>query len=165
MARGDLAEGAVTAVHLVDRYGRLLRLVKLRTRPPGGWTREQLEDQVRARLPDLPELRVDRYTPTAAIEEHVTARNPYCTGYDCPRAAHRCDLDHNKNYPRGPTDADNLAPRCRPHHEAKTRGLVRTALSNDGTVRARMPSGLIVLTSPEPLPGYGPGEAYGPWVG
>jgi hypothetical protein len=160
LATGDLAAGATAAVHLVDRHGQLLRLVRLPGPPAGGWTRDRLQAQVRARLPALPALRVDGYAPSLPIRQHVMARNPYCTGFDCPRPAHRCDLDHGVSYPRGPTDADNLQPRCRADHEAKTRGLVHTSLSPDGTVEIVLPSGLTVRTRPEPLPGHGPGEAY-----
>ena len=65
-------------------------------------------------------------------------------------------------WPRGPTAVDNLAPRHRRHHELKTRGLVRTRLNQDGSVEHTMLTGLTVTTRPEPLPGYAPGEGYGP---
>ncbi|MGZ4638398.1 MAG: hypothetical protein ACXV2J_04990 [Actinomycetes bacterium] len=56
----------------------------------------------------------------------------------------------------------NLAPRCRRHHQLKTRGLVRTRLQPDGTLVTTMLTGLHVTTRPEPLPGFGPTEAYTP---
>jgi hypothetical protein len=151
--------GAVNVL-LVDRAGALLRVVRLPKAPPGGWTRELLDAGVTARLGALEPLSCQTYPPTVAIQEHVRARNPRCTGYDCPRRARRCDLDHDIPWPRGPTDATNLAPRCRRQHEIKTRGLVRTKLHPDGSVDTTMLTGLVVTTRPEPLPGYAPGEGY-----
>jgi hypothetical protein len=107
-------------------------------------------------------LATDGYVPTAAITEHVRAKYPRCVAYDCARVSRRCDLDHDKPWPRGPTGATNLCPRCRRHHEHKTRRLVHTTLDPDGTSTTRMLTGLTVTTRPEPLPGHGPGEGYGP---
>ncbi|MBA2768331.1 MAG: hypothetical protein H0U35_04230 [Sporichthyaceae bacterium] len=53
-----------------------------------------------------------------------------------------------------------MVPRCRRHHEHKTRRLVHTVLHGDGSVDTRMLTGIMVRTGPEPLPGYGPGEGY-----
>jgi uncharacterized protein DUF222 len=153
------SSGAVNVL-LVDWAGLLRRVVRVPAAPAGGWTRELLEGAVRVRLGDLPPLRCDGYVPTAAIDDHVRARNPWCTGYDCPRRARRCDLDHDVPWPRGPTDAANLGPRCRRQHEIKTRGLVKTRLHSDGSLDTEMLTGLVVTTRPEPLPGFAPGEAY-----
>ena len=155
------AERSAVNVLLVDHAGVLHRVVRLPKAPPGGWTRRLLDEAVRARLGDLPPLSCESYSPTVAIAEHVRARNPRCTGCDCPRRAARCDLDHDTPWPRGPTDAINLGPRCRRQHEIKTRGLVRTQLHPDGSVDHRMLTGMILTTRPEPLPGYAPGEGYG----
>jgi hypothetical protein len=157
-----LAEAGAACVLLVDWAGVLARVVRLPKAPPGGWTRQLLDAAVRARLDDLPPLRCESYAPSAAISEHVRARNPRCTGYDCPRRAGRCDLDHDVPWPRGPTEVDNLCPKCRRHHEIKTRGLVKTRLHADGSVDTLMLSGLVITTRPEPLPGYAPGEGHDP---
>jgi hypothetical protein len=111
-------------------------------------------------LPDLPDLHTDSYQPTVAITEHVRAVHPRCTAYDCARLASRCDLDHDVSWPRGPTSAANLCPRCRRHHELKTRGLLRTRLHRNGTVTTTTPLGTTITTRPEPPPGFGPGETY-----
>ena len=150
-------------VMLVDSAGALVRLVRLAKAPPGGWTRALLEAAVTARLDGLPPLCCGGYVPTVAIAEHVRARNPRCTGYDCPRKAARCDLDHDIAYPRGPTHVNNLDPRCRRQHEHKTRGLVHTRLHPDGAVETTMMlTGLVITTRPEPLPGHAPGEGHRP---
>jgi hypothetical protein len=122
--------GAVNVL-LVDWAGVLQRVVRLATPPAGGWTRQLLDAAVRARLSafDTPAgSSCESYAPTVAVSAHVQARNPRCTGYDCPRPAGRCDLDHDTPWPRGPTTVTNLAPRCRRHHEHKARGLVHTTL-------------------------------------
>jgi len=138
----------------------LTRVVRLPKAPPGGWTRTLLNAAVAARLDDLPPLRCETYAPTVVIAEQVRARNPRCTGYDCPHRAGRCDLDHDVPWPRGPTEVANLAPRHRGHHEIKTRGLVKTRLHPDGSVEHTMLTGLLVTTRPERLPGYAPGEGH-----
>ena len=160
MARTEIAAGAGTRVLLVDTAGALQRTVRLPVAPPGGWTRPELTAAGRDALPGLPELHTDGYEPTVAITEHVRAVHPRCTSYDCARVAARCDLDHDRPWPRGPTDASNLSPRCRRHHELKTRGLVRTRLHHDGSVTTTTLLGLTVTTRPEPPPGHGTGEAY-----
>jgi hypothetical protein len=86
--------------------------------------------------------------------------HPRCTSYDCARLASRCDLDHDESWPRGPTCVRNLCPRCRRHHELKTRGLLRTRLHPDGSVTTTTLLGTSITTRPEPPPGYGPGQAY-----
>ncbi len=140
-----MAATGATNVLLVDRAGVLTRVVRLPPHPPAGgpgncstgrsapdWPgRPRRGDPATGRLPALS---TESYAPTVAITEHVRARNPRCTAYDCPTRAHRCDLDHDVPWPRGPTEVDNLAPRHRRHHELKTRGLVATRLNQDGSV-------------------------------
>jgi Domain of unknown function (DUF222) len=156
----QLADSHAVNVLIVDTAGTLQRVVRLPKTPVGGWTRQLLYEAVTARLATLESLSCETYVPTMAIREHVRARNPRCTGYDCPRRARRCDLDHDVPWPRGPTDVTNLSPRCRRQHEIKTRGLVRTELRPDGSVDTTMLTGQVVTTRPEPLPGYAPGEGH-----
>jgi hypothetical protein len=159
LTAGSAGGSGAVNVLLVDRMGALVRMVRLTKATPGGWTRALLEAAVAAKLNKLPALSCPGHDPTVAIQEHVRARNPRCTGYDCPRKAARCDLDHDTAYPRGPTDVSNLDPRCRRQHEHKTRGLVRTRLHPDGAVETTMMlTGLVITTRPEPLPGHAPGE-------
>jgi hypothetical protein len=160
LARAEIEAGAATRVLLVDRDGALQRTIRLPNAPPRGWTRDLLTDQVRTALPDLPDLHTESHEPTVAITEHVRAVHPRCTSYDCARLASRCDLDHDESWPRGPTSVTNLCPRCRRHHELKTRSLVRTRLHPDGSLTTTTILGTRVTTSPEPPPGHGPGEGY-----
>jgi len=160
MARAEIDAGARTRVLLVGRDGTLQRTIRLPKAPPGGWTRDLLQGSVRKALPDLPSLHTEAHEPTAAITDHIHAVHPRCTSYDCARLASRCDLDHDESWPRGPTCVTNLSPRCRRHHELKTRALVRTRLHPDGSVTTTTRLGTTVTTRPEPLPGHGPGGAY-----
>lgn len=162
IARAETARGAALNVLLVGAAGALQRLVRLPRMPAGGWTKESVARAVRDALGDLPELTAQSYSPTVAISEHVRARHPRCGSYDCARGSRRCDLDHDRPWPRGPTSVTNLVPRCRRHHETKTRGLVQSRLDLGGSLTTTMLTGLVVTTRPEPLPGFGVGESYGP---
>ncbi|MEP6760865.1 MAG: hypothetical protein ABJA93_05825 [Sporichthyaceae bacterium] len=155
MARDGIGACVATRVLLVDGEGVLQRTIRLPEAPPGGWTRDLLVGSVRKALPDLPSLLTESYQPTVAITEHVRAVHPRCTSYDCARLASRCDLDHDQAYPRGPTCVTNLCPRCRRHHELKTRGLIHTRLHPDGSVTTTTLLGTTITTRPEPMPGHG----------
>ncbi len=78
-----------------------------------------------------------------------------------PASPSRCDLDHDESWPRGPTSVTNLCPRCRRHHELKTRGLVHTRLHPDGSLTTTTLLGTTITTQAEHPPGFGPGEATG----
>jgi hypothetical protein len=160
MARDDIVAGVATRILLVDAEGVLQRTIRLPQAPPGGWTRPDLTTAVRRAWQNLPPLHTDAYEPTVAITDRVRAVHPRCTSYDCARLASRCDLDHDTAYPRGPTSVTNLCPRCRRHHELKTRGLVNTRLHPDGSVTTTTLLGTTITTRPEPVPGHGLGEAY-----
>lgn len=168
-ARAEIAGGAGTRVLLVDGVGDdagvLRRAIRLPKAPPEGWTRPTLTAAVRAALEaGLPALQTESYVPTVAIAEHVRVVHPRCTAYDCARVSRRSDLDHDQPWPRGPTCVSNLCPRCRRHHELKTRGLLHTCLHRDGSLTTTTFFGMRVTTRPEPLPGHGLDEAYGPTV-
>jgi hypothetical protein len=159
LALDELARGTALNALLVDPAGALRRTVRLPRAPAVGWTRDSVVRAVRDRLDELPPLSAAGYSPTAAIEDHVRARNPRCVWVDCARASARCDLDHDTPWPRGPTSEANLAPRCRRHHETKTRRLVASRLQPDGAVTHTTLTGRVVTTRPEPFPGVGVGES------
>ncbi|MCZ4498613.1 MAG: endonuclease [Marmoricola sp.] len=64
-------------------------------------------------------LSTKSYQPTGAIWRYVVATNPTCAHQACDRPSVQCELDHDEPYPQGPTDTENLKPRCRRHHKAK----------------------------------------------
>ncbi len=60
-----------------------------------------------------PEL---RYRPSDELAEFVRMRDLFCRFPGCTVAADRCDLDHARPWPWGPTHASNLNCKCRKHH-------------------------------------------------
>ncbi|MHA7664041.1 HNH endonuclease signature motif containing protein [Mycolicibacterium sp. HS_4_1] len=63
---------------------------------------------------------VNRYRPSAAIDEFVRMRAMTCMFPGCDQPATACDLDHTVPWPGGPTHPGNLSPKCRKHHLLKT---------------------------------------------
>lgn len=148
--------GGTQRLLVTDPAGALIRVLTVPAGdvPTGGWTLPGVRAAVRAGFERAGLLRTDAYTPTAAIRQHVIARNPHCDFHDCPRAARRADLDHGIPHPDGPTDVNNLHPRCRRHHEHKTRR--RWSATYDPvtvTTTWTGPTGHRYATRPPPLPG------------
>lgn len=151
-ARWDAAQ----RLHVTDPAGVLVRVLTVPRGeiPTGGWTLASIRAAVRAGFARVGRLSTDAYTPTAAIREHVHVRNPSCDFHDCARSARRSDLDHGIPHPQGPTDVENLHPRCRRHHEHKTKR--RWAATYDPatvTTTWTSPTGHRYATRPPPLPG------------
>ncbi|WP_196215800.1 HNH endonuclease signature motif containing protein [Microbacterium sp. ZXX196] len=62
----------------------------------------------------------DRYTPTAAQQRYLRARDQHCRFPGCRQPARRCDIDHTIDHARGgPTSLTNLACLCKRHHTLK----------------------------------------------
>jgi YD repeat-containing protein len=79
------------------------------------------------------DLTTYRYRPTPAMANTVAALDGVCTAPGCTTAAHRCDIDHNRPWPAGPTAVANLSARDRRHHNHKTRGTWTATTDGDGT--------------------------------
>jgi len=71
-----------------------------------------------------------RYRPPAALADLIRARDRYCYAPGCRQPAARCDIDHLKNSPAGPsprpdpdgvTSDHNCGPGCPYHHRVKAR--------------------------------------------
>jgi hypothetical protein len=71
-----------------------------------------------------------RYRPPTALADLVRARDRYCYAPGCRQVAARCQLDHLKNSPAGPsprphpggvTADHNFGPGCSYHHRVKPR--------------------------------------------
>jgi hypothetical protein len=85
-------------------------------------------------------MSVDRYTPTAAMQRFLRARDQHCRFPGCRMPAARCDIDHTHDYARGGrTDVGNLAHLCTRHHTLKH--------AAPWTVR-QLPGGVLCWTSP-----------------
>ena len=58
------------------------------------------------------DLTTHRYRPTPAMANTIAALDGVCTAPGCTTAAHRCDVDHNRPWPAGPTvDRQPVGPR------------------------------------------------------
>ncbi|MCW2569298.1 MAG: hypothetical protein JWN54_3395 [Mycobacterium sp.] len=116
--------------------------------PTGTWQRI-LTDPVSGALLDVGRT---SYTPPAAMAEHVRVRDRTCRFPGCRQPAERCDLDHVRRYPDGPTSRCNLCTECRHHHRLKHES--DWQLDNDPDDPAVMtwtsPAGKSYTTRPRP---------------
>ena len=98
------------------------------------------------------------YRPSAALRALVVARDQHCQHPGCLRPADRCDLDHTEpfNHERpedgGLTTPEQLHPRCRKHHNAKTWYGWRVDTACNGTLVYRTPLGRAYEVPPPTLP-------------
>ena len=92
------------------------------------------------------------YRPSAELDRYLRARDRRCRFPGCrapvPRGG---ELDHDRPWPDGPTDAANLTGYCTPHHRGKHQAPGwRHELAPDGTLTVTSPSGLVASSSPPP---------------
>ncbi len=94
------------------------------------------------------------YKPSRSLAARVRADHPYCLHPGCDVPSDRCDLDHIVEFDRqnpergGWTIPTNIGPRCRLHHNLKTRKLWRTELLPDGVMHTVDPLGRHYFTAP-----------------
>ncbi|WP_415973273.1 DUF222 domain-containing protein [Rhodococcus sp. 077-4] len=94
------------------------------------------------------------YKPSRALAARVRADQPYCVHPGCDVPSDRCDLDHIVEFDRqnpergGWTIPTNIGPRCRLHHNLKTRKLWRTELLPEGVMHTVDPLGRHYFTAP-----------------
>ena len=93
-----------------------------------------------------------RYRPSDELAEFVRMRDLFCRFPGCDVPADRCDLDHARPWPWGPTHASNLNCKCRHHHLMKTFWIGVGGWSDqqlpDATVIWTAPSGATFTTHP-----------------
>ncbi len=70
----------------------------------------------------------------------LQVRSPRCEWPACGVRAQRCDLDHDRAHPHGPTCACNLGPLCRRHHRVKQLLMTKDRVDG-GAVRWTSPTG------------------------
>ncbi|MDQ6896267.1 MAG: HNH endonuclease [Actinomycetota bacterium] len=75
-----------------------------------------------------------RYRPTQAMADTVAALDGVCRAPGCTTTADRCDIDHARPWPVGPTAVANLSAKHRRHHNHKTRGTWTATGDVDGSV-------------------------------
>ncbi len=89
--------------------------------------------------------------PSRKLGLAVGFRDGSCANPVCTVPAHRCDLDHIVPVPRGSTSADNLEPKCRTDHRAKTHAGHHTTRTPTAT-QWTTPTGHTYTTPDDPLP-------------
>jgi hypothetical protein len=106
---------------------------------------------------DRPEP-TDAYEPTAAQRRFLTTRDRSCRHPGCDHRAGWADADHVLPHARGgATDCANLCCLCRRHHRLKTFAPGWTyAITPDGVLTVRAPSGVTRTTRPPGLHLTGP---------
>jgi hypothetical protein len=78
------------------------------------------------------------HDPSSTLAAFIKLRDQRCPGPGCTMPASRCDLDHERKYPDGPTAEWNLADKSRRCHQAK----------HDRWTSTRQPDGSTDWTSP-----------------
>ena len=89
-----------------------------------------------------------QHRPSAELAEFVRMRDLFCRAPGCDVPADRCDIDHTRPWPQGPTHASNLKCLCRTNHLAKTFDGWDDVQLPDGTVIWTSPSGRTYITKP-----------------
>jgi hypothetical protein len=83
------------------------------------------------------------YRPTAKTAEFIRWRDVTCRWPGCDKPAEKCEIDHTKPWPFGPTHPSNNKPYCKTHH------LIKTFLCGPGGWSdQQLPDGTIILTAP-----------------
>jgi len=76
----------------------------------------------------------DRYTAPKDLRTVLKLRDVTCRFPGCNRSAERSDLDHTQDWAKdGPTQYNNLAHLCAPHHALKHASGWQVTQSSDGT--------------------------------
>jgi hypothetical protein len=138
--------------------------VTARALAAGGVFQRMVTDPLSGTLLDLGRT---TYRPSAALAEHVQARDGTCRHPACSVPAGACDLDHTRDYHREPDDGgppgttshDNLGPLCRRHHRMKSEAGFRLRQTAPGRFEWLTPTGHhyavpehLVAPPPEPVP-------------
>lgn len=113
------------------------------------------------------------YKVPRRLRRFVSTRAPRCEFPGCGVRAMRCDIDHDRAHPDGPTCACNLGPLCRRHHQVKQ--LLWSKLRTRGGVVWTSATGREQLSPPQhqppatptrpppPLPTPHPFDQLSPW--
>jgi hypothetical protein len=92
----------------------------------------------------------DQYRVPADLRRVLRLRDGTCRFPGCARPAARSDIDHTQAWEAGgPTDLNNLAHLCRPHHRLKHHTLWAVHQEPGGVLCWTSPAGQTHRTSPE----------------
>jgi hypothetical protein len=86
------------------------------------------------------------YQIPATMARWVRQRDVTCRFPGCRQPARRCDIDHARAWPAGPTQPANLLCLCRRHHRLKQTRRWHVQLQPNGTAVWVGPTGQIRLT-------------------
>ena len=78
---------------------------------------------------------VGRFAPET-LAKAIRFRDGVCRAPGCRVPAERCDLDHRRPWPTGPTNGDNMWALCRRHHSMKGHDVLRWILPSGREVPA-----------------------------
>lgn len=120
--------------------------------------------------PDTP----GAYKVPPRLRRFLTTRSPLCEFPGCGVRAMRCDIDHDRAHPDGPTCACNLGPLCRRHHQVKqllwdkARAAAGAVVWTSATGRTQVSPSQhqppeIPTRRPPPLPTPHPFDELSPW--
>ena len=110
----------------------------------GGIWRRLVTDPVTDQLLDLGHT---RYRPSAALADHIRARDDSCVRPGCSSPATECQLDHTQPWDHtdpgegGPTSPANLGPLCQRDHQTKTHGDFQLEQTAPGVFEWTTPTG------------------------
>ncbi len=89
-----------------------------------------------------PPPKTDGYAPGADLDRFVRLRDRRCRFPGCRRRARGCDLDHQREWPDGPTAHHNLCCLCEHHHRLKHQAPGwHFDEADDGALEISMPNG------------------------
>lgn len=78
---------------------------------------------------------IGRYPPDV-LRRALQFRDMTCRAPGCTKPADRCDMDHRRPWPEGPTSGDNLWALCRRHHNLKGHRVLQWVLPDGEKVPA-----------------------------
>jgi Domain of unknown function (DUF222) len=146
---------ATTLLRLDDQPGELAghgpipaEMARQVAADPSGTWRRILTDPATGTVLDVSHR---SYRPPRPLARYVIARDATCRFPGCRQPARRCDLDHVRPWPDGPTTAANLIAVCRHHHRLKHSRRWTVTTTHDDTVTWTAPTGRTYQTRPPPI--------------
>jgi hypothetical protein len=140
----------------LDGYGTIPAALARRIAADAAW-RRMITDPITRRLLDRSPT---TYRPGDQLAAYVRARDLTCDHPGCTKPAESCQLDHDNPFnltdpDGGRTTAEELTPRCDPHHNGKTHLGWATGTRPDGTRYTRSPLGFDYDLEPNPYLDHG----------
>jgi hypothetical protein len=96
------------------------------------------------------------YAPPQALADKLIAKHQHCRGVGCRMPAQRCELDHDIEFPTGPTSERNLGPVCTHEHRRKHEAGWACAQEADGTYIWISPTGHVYYDPLDPILDHDP---------